>query len=59
MIATTQLPSSLFYALSYKQIKSLQVASEITLNQGIISSQIPPDLINRKNTSAIIFIISL
>lgn len=48
-----------FYALSYKQIKSLQVAGEIILNQAIISSQIWPDLINRKNNVAIIFTISL
>lgn len=46
-----QLLSSLYcYALSYVQIKSLQVAGEVTLSQSIMSSQIPPDLINIRNT---------
>lgn len=56
--ALPQLLSSLyFYALSYEQIKSLQGAREVTLSQAIRNSQIPPDLINIRNTIAIIFII--
>lgn len=42
--------SRYFYARSYGQIESLQVAGELTLSQAIVSSQIPPHLINRRNT---------
>lgn len=41
---------SLFLCSLLWQIKSLQVAGELTLSQAIVSSQIPPHLINRRNT---------